>query len=114
VAVRTKQLFNGRQAAGGAIETKYTCPAARTAIVKDWTITNEGTVAVTVGVTVRNAAATEEGWLMLQSVLGGAAVTVSPRFAVLEPGDELRVFASSIATGAVKSVISGSELDGVA
>ncbi len=114
MAVRTKQLANDKVTSGGSANVVYTAPAGRTAIVKDIVLDNTGSTAVVASLFVQNTGHTAACDIVAGSVLGGSQMTSTGRFVVLEPLDELWVYASSIATGDVKVLVSGTELDGVA
>lgn len=109
MTVRTKEL--GRLAAIGdaTARTIYTCPAGRTAIVKDVAYYTTSTTVIRVG--VKRAGVVANVW----SGKGPTSESSLPRavWVVLEPGDELEVQRVS-GTTAYDVVCSGTELDGVA
>lgn len=107
--VRTKELGS---AAGviNVVQTLYTTPAGRTAIVKEIS-TAARTGAANVSVDVLRGATAVVVWSGV--LTAGAWLGSGPRFLVLEPGDVLRAIRSS-GTGVLDLWVSGSELDGVA
>lgn len=108
MAVRSARLGTGNSNPSGSDKTIYTCPSGVTALVKDIRVNYaSGTVS--------------RGYIRLQS--GGDSVIVIDRafaagdtasvqgFMVLEPGDQVLIFASG---GALQVWVSGAELAGLA
>jgi len=109
VAVRSAELGSGVAAAGTGEHIAYTCPAGKTAIVK------EVRVSPTSGSSVsRCLVFIGSGTLHVSLIDRQLAALTAVReecWSVLEPGDQVRVYAE----GADFSYwVSGAELDGVA
>lgn len=108
MAVRTKELGN-LQGVAGAPVTLYTCPAGKTAIVKEWSVSSNS--AHTGQLTIKRGA---DIWKVWSGATGaGGYAAESGRFLVLEPGDLLQATRLSGSAGG-DWWVSGSELDGVA
>ena len=108
MAVRSLQL--GGVKATTALTTVYTCPAAKTAVVKESSVGKGATGALVCQVTVLGGAV---AWLVGVFSLPnlGAQNVHAERWLVLEPGDVLR----AITDGLTADVwVSGAELAGVA
>lgn len=109
MAVRTALLARGQSGAANALVTVYTCPAGKTAIVKDVRMLSAGDP-------VTNAIVRLTSGSALMHVIDGPLVVGDPvvaqGFIVLEPGDQIKV----VCTGANSAFfwISGAELSGVA
>lgn len=108
--VRTARLAHGLSTAANVTENVYTCPAGRTAIVKEISVQASGpgdrdwgffVLSGPLSVTVANGHFT-----------GGGQAAHSGHFLVLEPGDKLQSYCSIPAGLAFH--VSGSELEGVA
>lgn len=88
----------------------YTCPAGRTAILKDIRLSSRVS---TDEVCVLSAISGPEAVNFFNGTLPGNGKTLSVQgFVVLEPGDKLSVFSNVAA--ALNYWVSGSELEGVA
>lgn len=108
MAVRTLQL--GAIKATATLATIYTCPAGRTAIVKELALGKGATGSVTATVTVLRGAVAYFVAVVTMSNLGGQAVH-QDRWFVMEPGDVLRAVTDGVT---VDVWVSGTELVGVA
>lgn len=109
MAVRSGRLAHGFSGAAGASVTIYTCPAGRTAIVKDIRLNGRADPSST----YIFFSASGPGLVYLATgTLNLNAVVSLQGFIVLEPGDRLGIN-TSINQG-VGFHVSGSELDGVA
>lgn len=110
MAVRTARLSEGQTGPANVTVVAYTCPAGKTAIVKDIAVSTAGgsavqtIIALTSGPRFCNIA-------NLSLAANGFPFAIS-RFIVLEPGDQLVINASQ--TNGIVWWLSGSELDGVA
>lgn len=107
MAVRSKTLGTGLSV-NGQFTVIYTCPAGRTAILKDASLTPAAA-----GVTraVLSVSSGPNRAFLFDAALGSLPGTVEGRFAVLEPGDHIEIFS----TGApFVAKCWGAELDGVA
>lgn len=109
MAVRTATLAKARPSAAGTFVSIYTCPAGRTAIVKDvracfLSATSASAFLEVLSGGVEYNVGTWTG--VFPTIVGGAV------WIVLEPGDSLRVW-QTLANG-VSWWISGAELNGVA
>jgi len=87
----------------------YTCPAGKTAIVKDIRLSTVGGSAVSTIVAVTSGPRFCN--LLIESLPSGSARSMQP-YLVLEPGDQVVINANQ-ANGIIWW-LSGSELDGVA
>lgn len=111
MAVRTLQLAAGTAAGDSAYHDVYTCPAGKTTIVKEWSISQAG--AGTAIVQLRLDPTAGAAVFPLNNLAAPQYVPiVEQRWLVLEPGDVLAVWSNS--GGTIFYVISGTELDGVA
>jgi len=106
--VRTLQLGTGTSSPANALHTLYTCPAGRTAILKDFRLYSDGGCSRGVLLCEPSGAA---GVSLYDDAIGATSVIVGSGFVVLEPGDELQVYSEG---GTFLALLSGSELDGVA
>lgn len=108
MAVRSLQL--GNVIANSVTQTAYTCPAGRTAILKEITLGKLDVGAVTARVWVLRGANpylnAVEAFTVTQN-----QVRRLERWTVLEPGDQLQAITDS---GSVYVWLSGTELIGVA
>lgn len=106
MTTRTSRLAVGISTTG-AVVTVYTCPAGKTAIVKD--------IRLYAGASVSRAVVALGSGVRLPSVLDeaitGPGVAQKQGFMVLEPGDTIRVYSQG---NTFEFWISGSELQGVA
>lgn len=107
MAVRSARLAIGDSTAGAAIDI-YTCPAGKTAIVKDVRVWAENGACPRVAVYVDSGA---DRAAFFDAAVGNLAVGVAQGFIVLEPGDQVGIFSQTVA---VAYHVSGAELDGVA
>lgn len=109
MAVRSALLARGQSGAANALVTVYTCPAGKTALVKDVRMLSAGDPVTNAIVRITSGPA-------LMHLIDGPLVVGDPvavqGFVVLEPGDRIQV----VCTGANSTFfwISGAELDGVA
>lgn len=86
----------------------YECPSGRTAILKDLQVTNAGSGARFVAPYVRRNG--QNAWLAYTTLAAGASLSLAGRFTVLEPGDQLRMYADG---GGLTLIASGAVLVGV-
>ena len=106
--VRSNRFFAGNTLPVSAIHTVYTCPAGKTAIVKDVRVSSAGS---SVSRAVVIALSGGQAISLLDAAVGTTAVLSVLGFIVLEPGDQLQVYSEGTAA---RVWISGAELDGVA
>ena len=106
--VRTQKLAVGNSAPFGTSKTLYTCPAGETTIVKDIRVENGGTGGNLVVVFLSSGAGDVA---VLRSTLAANDIASRELWAVLRPGDLIRIFASA---GTCNAWISGAELEGLA
>jgi hypothetical protein len=110
VAVRSKRLaaFNG---AAPYVQTVYTAPAGETVLVKSIAVyANAAGVKYFVGAVVAGVGAT---LYFATPAPPDATAEYFDVWVVLQPGDQITVQTTGVATGA-RILISGSELEGVA
>lgn len=106
--VRTLRLAHGRLTTLNSFVSVYTCPAGRTAIVKDVRTHNDGTASSFVFWAVLSGPTSVR--LLGANPNAGDAIFFTC-FVVLEPGDQLQLFTAS---QPVNFHVSGAELAGVA
>lgn len=112
MTVRTARLAAGNSGAAAAQLTMYTCPAGRTAIIKDLRFAKNLTSGPEyLFVTLRTGAVTV-GLFNLVVGDGQTVVAFAQPWVVLEPGDFIRIFSNT--AGAWGYWLSGTELEGVA
>lgn len=99
MAVRTARLGDNTPLVAGVIATIFTCPAGRTAIVKDAVLFNSGGANSSMRLYVNTGSGDVE--VARSLVSSGAAFTTNDRFIVLEPGDSLRAQSVSTAGHAI-------------
>jgi hypothetical protein len=109
LAVRSVRLGTGVTTTPNVLHLAYTCPAGRTAIVKDIRCAKNVGGLSTIAIGVRSGPSTI--WIINQADVAGSSVFGQP-WVVLEPGDDLVAF-SNVAN-AWAYYISGTELEGVA
>lgn len=108
MAVRTVTLAAGSTNPVNVEHVVYTCPPGRTAICKDVRIESNGAVGQAYLLLVRSGPIRVS--LIGEALTAGQIRAMQP-WVVLEPGDQLRVFAN---TASFSFWISGTELEGVA
>lgn len=96
MAVRTNRLWAVANILSGPAVTVFTCPAARTCIVKDLALQNVGGASTGISLSLRTPTAVVNVWR--GTVASGDTAVDSGRFIVLEPGDTLEV--AGLAAGA--------------
>lgn len=106
MTVRTLRLAVGNSGTGSEV-TIYTCPSGKTAIIKDVRCS------VPAGSNTRAVVAIRSGASQVAffDVALGVSAIDRQGFVVLEPGDQVRLFATG---AAFIAWLSGAELDGVA
>lgn len=109
MGVRSVSLCQGNSSPAGTLFTVYTCPAGRTAIVKDIRLSEAA--GATTRCVVQAVSGAQQVHIVETNLSANAAYRETGAFVVLEPGDELKVFSSG---GTFRFRISGAELDGVA
>lgn len=109
MAVRTARLSEGQTGTAGVTVVAYTCPAGKTAILKDIRLSTVGGAAVSTIVALTSGPRFCN--IILQSIPSGSVESRQP-YIVLEPGDQVVINANQ--TGGIVWWFSGSELDGVA
>lgn len=109
MAVRTARLSEGQTGAANVTVVAYTCPAGRTAILKDLRLSTVGGSAVSTIVALTSGPRFCN--VLLESLPSASTKSMQPYW-VLEPGDQL-VIQASINNGIIWW-LSGAELDGVA
>lgn len=108
--IRTARLAEGQTGAAGVTVVAYTCPAGRTAIIKDVRLSTIGGAAVNTIVALTSG---PRFCNILVEALPGAGVPRSMQpYLVLEPGDQVVINASQ--PNGIIYWLSGVELDGVA
>lgn len=109
MATRTRRLAIHSAAAATADTVVYTCPADKTAIIKQVAFQNASGGSQVMTWLLRSAGITMQ---VLAVTLADGAVSQTPGlFFVLHPGDELRVRCSS-AGGTIRASAHGSQLAG--
>lgn len=108
MAVRTKRLF-GPSSVGTSAATVYTCPAGKTAVIKQVSHFNTGVVnqAVSIGINGTGGASL----VAVVNTAASSATQLAGQFIVLQPGDTLRAVANA---GTATLTGYGAELEGVA
>lgn len=109
MTVRTKQLASG--VLGTSSAGYYTCPAGKTAIIKQITLNNPAGGAATIA-TVTVDTVSGQRVIVRESMNAPSVVRIGELFIVLAPGDDI-LASNSVASG-TGLMISGTELDGVA
>nr|CRY93621.1 hypothetical protein [uncultured prokaryote] len=109
MAVRTARLAFGQTGSAGVTSTLYTCPAGKTAIVKDLRLSQSGASSVS---TILATSSGAKFCNLLIDTIPVNGTRVFQGFIVLEPGDSIVINAST--AGGVIYHVSGSELAGVA
>lgn len=110
MAVRSKALAHGQQLVPAAGVSIFTCPAGRTAIVKDVVLTNNTGASSNLTLQLRRAGVSIG--VLRDAVADASRLASSGRYIVVEPGDELRVV-SSVAAGTVGWTVHGALLLGI-
>lgn len=112
--VRSKLLGWSIAQVTNAFSVIYTCPAGRTAIIKQWSVWNNSDVARTITAAVRTGGVDVRIWLPgLVPVRGG--IDRTEQYLVLEPGDSFVVYNGGESTNtSIAVLVAGVELDGVA
>lgn len=108
MAVRTKELGTAKNPGAGVLATVYTCPAGKTAIIKEYLVQASGSVSFQ-SVIARGAT---NYTFAIHTVTTTTFLRV-PCWTVLEPGDILKVVWTT-ANASHSFWMSGTELDGVA
>lgn len=108
MAVRTKKLAAGQLSTLNAFVTVFTCPAGRTAIVKDLRSANTGPAQTLI---IWAASSGPSQTRLISQTVDVGSPAFAQVYVVLEPGDELRLIGTA---GSVTYHVSGSLLDGVA
>lgn len=109
MAVRSRRLFGGQRLTVGAIQTIYTVPSGRTAILRKITLTNSSdTVAQPVTLRING---TTGGTLLFEDLVPGQT-TVTLEDVVLNPGDILRGRSNLTGTTGIDIFGFGSLLEG--
>lgn len=109
MTVRTKRLF-GPVTVTNVNQLLYTCPAGRTAILKEIWVSDQGSTAATVRFFVNGVGTPARIYQF--PLLGSDAIHFGGLFIVLHPGDVFRAILSAAANYTLMG--NGSELDGVA
>lgn len=108
MAVRSKRLW-GPVSIGASHVTLYTCPAGRTAIIKQLNAVNVGLATSSYQLRLNGTTASQN--IAAASIAAGADEARFDRYIVLGPGDVLRMIGTTVA---IISSGFGVELDGVA
>lgn len=111
MAAQTKLLARHLAAESATHELIYTCPADKTAIVKEVCFTNLSGTATSLMVVDHGEGS---GWVAWANVPATQQATDRGRFAVLEPGDTLYSFSTGEHTDAQWFEVFGAEVDAVA
>lgn len=110
MAVRSKALGHVSNPAPNVFVTIYTCPADMTAIVKSVSSNNSNSVSVNDAYAVVRAGETQ-AYTFHRVALTTQATEHFQCWIVLEPGDQLQIFATNTNQ---QLMAAGAELDGVA
>lgn len=109
MSVRSARLAFGVSGTANTNNTIYTCPAGKTAVVKDVRVV--GRAAGSTNYLLASSSGPTFTYLVAGALASGAVASTTG-FIVLEPGDRLVVNASAV--DAIGFHVSGAELDGVA
>lgn len=112
MTTRTKSLANVRSTTAAEVVFLYTCPAAKTAIVKEIRFRHDASATNPVEIIVVRSGVNTDVWGDLDPTR--YASYILPAYLVLEPEDILAIYVSTSTGGGWSCIVSGAELDGVA
>lgn len=107
--VRSARLAVGLSGAGASQKTVYTCPAGRTAVLKDVRLVGRSDPAQPVTLYMVSGPTLV---YLVRASLAANQTAAAQGFVVLEPGDQLNI--DTPVTDHAAYWVSGAELDGVA
>lgn len=108
MAVRSNRFFAGNTLPVSVVHDVYTCPAGKTAILKDIRVCSNGSAVTRCVVIVLSGGAAIS---LVDSAVAALQTIAVQGFIVLEPGDKMQVYSEG---AGARVWLSGAELDGVA